>query len=75
MHDGEGNEVEFDIENIMAEIQVAAPELVGFLAWVSGSEETGECTEDELHSALELVYSYAKSKNEDEEERMMDGRV
>lgn len=74
MRDGEGNEVSFDIEDIMAEIKVAAPELVEFLAWVAGSEEEGQVTEEELHSTLELVYSYAKSKNEDEEERMMDGR-
>jgi hypothetical protein len=67
-------EIEFDIETVMAEIKVASPEFLPFLAWTAERHEQGEVEEPEMLSVFELVYSYSRGKNEDEEERMMDGR-
>lgn len=78
MRDGDGREVEFDIESVMAEIKVAAPEFVPFLAWCAENTEgedvdAGQIERHEFQSVLELVYSYSRSKNEDEEERLTGG--
>lgn len=74
MEDGNGRKVEFDVEDIMAEIKIATPEFIPFLVWCTERSEEGEVSADEMRSVFELVYSYAKSKNEDEEAEMMDGR-
>lgn len=61
-----------DIENVMAEIKVAAPEFLPFLAWCGERVEAGEVTENELMQTLELVYSYSRGKNEDLEAAIYD---
>ena len=74
----------FDIENIMAEIKIATPEFVPFLAWVAGNtfedSDHQSVPDDMFHPddcqvIIEAVYSYSRAKNEEEEERMMDARA
>lgn len=76
-------EPDFDSENIMAEIKVATPEFVPFLAWCAENtnedvdmgcvSDMGEIHPNEFKLVLELVYSYAKDKNDSEETRMIEG--
>lgn len=74
-------EDQFDVEKIMAEIKVAAPEFVPFLAWCAentnedvdvGLIQDGQIHPNEFNTVAELVYSYSRGKNEDEEAEMYD---
>lgn len=75
------HEVDFDVEKVMAEIKVATPEFVPFLAWCAAntSEDNIDVdsvqdglTPEEFNTVVELIYSYSRDKNEEEEAEMYD---
>lgn len=53
-----------DIEALVMEVHMAAPELDDFLTWVAQNEDFED---DELTVILAGVYSYARAKNDPQE--------